>query len=239
MTTLHWLNPDDDDAPFPAVERALREPDGLLAAGGGLSPRRLLRAYRHGIFPWYGPGQPILWWSPDPRTVLIPEQLHIGRSLQKTLRKGEYEVRYDTAFDAVITACAAPRADGHGTWLTDEMVAAYRELHRLGHAHSAESWYRGELAGGLYGVAIGKVFFGESMFTRRSDASKVAFARLVARLRERGYTLIDCQVASAHLARFGAVAMPRRHFIDALRHGCALPGEIGPWHAAATERRHA
>lgn len=236
---MYWLEPHNDDAPFPDVEHALREPDGLLAAGGDLSPRRLLNAYRHGIFPWYSAGQPILWWSPDPRTVLYPGELHVSRSLRKTLRKGEYEVRYDTAFDEVIRHCAAPRGDGRGTWLTEEMVGAYCLLHRLGHAHSAEAWYNGELVGGLYGVAIGGVFFGESMFAHRPDASKVAFADLVMRLNEAGYGLIDCQVASAHLARFGAVSIPRRRFIEELRAACASPVQTAPWQASVCERRHA
>lgn len=236
---MYWLEPHNHDAPFPDVEHALREPDGLLAAGGDLSPRRLLNAYRHGIFPWYSAGQPILWWSPDPRSVLYPGELHVSRSLRKTLRKGEYEVRYDTAFDEVIRHCAEPRGDGRGTWLTEEMAGAYCLLHRLGHAHSAETWYKGELVGGLYGVAIGGVFFGESMFARRPDASKVAFVHLVMRLKEAGYGLIDCQVASAHLARFGAVSIPRRRFIEELRAACVSPVPVAPWRASVCERRHA
>lgn len=236
---MYWLEPHNDNVPFPDVEHALREPDGLLAAGGDLSPRRLLSAYRHGIFPWYSAGQPILWWSPDPRTVLYPDELHVSRSLRKTLRKGEYEVRYDTAFNEVIRSCAAPRGDGQGTWLTEEMVEAYCLLHRLGHAHSAEAWCKGELVGGLYGVAIGGVFFGESMFAHRPDASKVAFVHLVMRLKEAGYGLIDCQVASAHLARFGAVSIPRQRFIQELHAAWASPVQAAPWQVIVYERRHA
>src|SRR3569833_556584 len=168
---MFWLDPHDDGALFPDVERALREPDGLLAAGGDLSHRRLMNAYRHGIFPWYSAGQPILWRPPDPRAGLYPERLHVSRRLRKTLRKGEYEVRFDSAFRDVVTQCAQPRGDGLGTWLTEEMIEAYCVLHRLGYAHSAESWHDGKLVGGLYGIAIGMVFFGESMFARRSDAS--------------------------------------------------------------------
>lgn len=236
---MFWLDPHDDGAPFPDVERALREPDGLLAAGGDLSPRRLLNAYRRGIFPWYNAGQPILWWSPDPRAVLYPERLHVSRSLRKTLRKGEYEVRFDSAFREVVTQCAQPRGDGLGTWLTEEMIEAYCVLHRLGHAHSAESWHDGKLVGGLYGIAIGKVFFGESMFARRSDASKVAFVHLVTQLKEAGCRLIDCQIASAHLAHFGAESIPRRRFIEELREACAQPVHAAPWNATGLERRHA
>lgn len=236
---LHWLDPNNDDAPFPDVDRALREPDGLLAAGGTLAPQRLLRAYRHGIFPWYSAGQPILWWSPDPRAILYPEYLHVSRSLRKTLRKNPYDVSFDTAFRDVITECAKPRNDGRGTWLTPEMINAYCELHRLGHAHSVEAWQEGELAGGLYGIAIGKAFFGESMFARRTDASKVAFVHLVTRLQEWGYRLIDCQIASAHLSQFGAVSVPRRLFIEELARACGEMAVAGPWTPPAAERCHA
>ena len=240
MIKLHWLDSNNDDEPFPEVESALREPDGLLAAGGSLSPQRLLKAYRHGVFPWYSMGQPILWWSPNPRAVLYPEQLHISRSLQKTLRKNEYTVAFDTAFSEVISQCAQPRNDSRGTWLTVDMIAAYRELHRLGYAHSAETWHRGELVGGVYGVAIGKVFFGESMFTRRTDASKIAFVHLVTALRSWGYRLIDCQVTSAHLIQFGAVLISRRRFIDELARASAETIQLGHWGTiSAAERHHA
>lgn len=225
------LDPRDPEAPFPPVEAALREPEGLLAIGGDLHPRRLLRAYRAGIFPWYGEGQPILWWSPDPRAVLLPERVHVSRSLRRTLRRGLFRVTVDRAFDAVIEACATvPRPGQDGTWITPEMAAAYRRLHRLGHAHSVEAWTRdGGLAGGLYGVAIGRVFFGESMFSRRSDASKVALVALCRMLVAWGYGLVDCQVRSPHLERMGAVLVPRRRFVAALDRLCPLPPAPGAW----------
>ena len=224
-----WLNPDDPQAPFPPVELALREPDGLLAIGGGLEPARLLNAYRHGIFPWYSEGQPILWWSPDPRLVLFPERLHISRSLRKTLRRGQFRITLDHAFPEVIRACAAPRADGEGTWITPAMQAAYIRLHELGHAHSAEAWLQGELVGGLYGVAIGRMFFGESMFSRVSDASKAAFVHLVRQLAAWGFGPIDCQVHTAHLARLGAEAIPRADFIEYLNDYCERPAVSASW----------
>ena len=176
---IPWLG---TDLAFPPVESALAEPNGLLAVGGDLSPRRLLAAYRRGIFPWYSEGDPILWWCPDPRMVLVPGELRVTRSLAKTLRNKTYQVRFDTAFDDVMRGCAAPRPDQPGTWITAEMRAAYGRLHELGYAHSVETWIDGRLAGGLYGVAIGRVFFGESMFTRVRDASKIAFVHLVRRL---------------------------------------------------------
>lgn len=227
---LPWLDPQNDDQPFPPLDRALTEPDGLLAAGGNLSPRRLLRAYRMGIFPWYSPGQPILWWSPDPRLVLFPEQINITRSLRKTLKKQPFTVTADTAFAAVIAACAAPRADQDaGTWITPQMHRAYCRLHRLGHAHSIEVWHAGALVGGLYGVAIGQIFFGESMFSTLSDASKTALAGLALQWRRWGCALIDCQVHTEHLARMGAVNIPRTDFMRLLERYCALPGPEGTW----------
>ncbi len=226
---LPWIDTDDPLAPFPDARKALREPDGLLAFGGDLSPQRLLRAYRHGIFPWYGPGQPILWWSPDPRAVLFPERLHVSRSLRRTLRRGRFRVSFDRAFDAVTGACAEPRAGQDGTWITPEMRAAYGRLHRLGAAHSVEVWYGDELAGGLYGVAIGRVFFGESMFSRRSDASKVALVHLAHTLRVWGYGLIDAQIRSAHLERLGVEAVPRGRFLELLDRWCEQPGHPPPW----------
>ncbi|MCC8999490.1 MAG: leucyl/phenylalanyl-tRNA--protein transferase [Candidatus Contendobacter sp.] len=226
---LPWLDPRDDSQPFPPPDRALTEPDGLLAAGGNLSPRRLLRAYRLGIFPWYSPGQPILWWSPDPRLVLFPESVNLSRSLRKTLRKGLFTVTADTAFAAVIAACAAPRGEDPGTWITPEMNRAYIRLHQLGHAHSFESWHEGELVGGLYGVAVGRVFYGESMFSIMSDASKVALAALAAQLWRWQFTLIDCQVHTEHLTRMGAVEIPRATFIQLLERYCILPGRDGLW----------
>ena len=226
---LRWLDPDDAEAPFPDVECALKEPDGLLAIGGDLSPLRLLRAYRQGIFPWYSNDQPILWWSPDPRSVLRPERLKVSRSLRRTLKRNIFTVTADSAFRRVIENCAEPRGVGVGTWLTRDMIEAYCLLHTMGYAHSVEAWHRGELAGGLYGLALGKVFFGESMFTRRSDASKVAFVRLVEHLRKWGYILIDCQVASAHLNSLGAEAVPRREFIAQLNRYCDLPTPWRSW----------
>ena len=225
---LRWLDPYDIEATFPDVEHALKEPDGLLAIGGDLSPGRLLRAYRHGIFPWYSDDQPILWWSPDPRTVLYPEHLKVSRSLRRTLNKKIFTVTADSSFRRVIESCAEPRTAGGGTWLTDDMIEAYCRLHTMGYAHSIETWYQGELAGGLYGLSLGKVFFGESMFSRRSDASKVAFVCLVEHLQTCGYELIDCQVASTHLSSLGAETIPRRDFIAILNRYCDMPN---PWKA--------
>jgi leucyl/phenylalanyl-tRNA--protein transferase len=226
---LPWLDPRNDDQPFPAPNRALTEPDGLLAAGGSLSPRRLLHAYRQGIFPWYSSGQPILWWSPNPRLVLFPECLNISRSLRKILRNGPFTVTADAAFETVIDACAAPRAPGEGTWITPEMRRAYCRLHRLGHAHSIETWRQGELVGGLYGVAMGRVFYGESMFSGASNASKVALAALATQLRRWNFALIDCQVRTDHLLSLGAVDIPRETFLQLLECYCPLPGREGPW----------
>jgi leucyl/phenylalanyl-tRNA--protein transferase len=226
---LPWLDPHDDSQPFPHPDRALIEPDGLLAAGGNLSPRRLLRAYRHGIFPWYSSGQPILWWSPNPRLVLLPECLQISRSLRKTLRNGPFSVTADTAFEAVITACAAPRGPSEGTWITSEMLRAYYRLHRLGHAHSVETWIQGELVGGLYGVAVGRVFYGESMFSRVSNSSKVALAALARQLHRWAFAVIDCQVRTDHLLSMGAADIPRELFLELLERFCSLPGQEGPW----------
>ena len=208
----YWIDPDNPDIYFPDVEHALQEPDGLLAVGGDLQPERLLYAYRNGIFPWYGPDQPILWWSPDPRLVLYPGQLHVSHSLAKTLRQQRFSVTFDQAFDQVIQACAAPRPGQAGTWITPEMQAAYIEMHRLGHAHSVECWQQGRLVGGLYGLAMGRVFFGESMFSHMTDASKVGFVTLVRQLERWDYRLIDCQVYTGHLERLGARMIARREF---------------------------
>lgn len=198
------------DIPFPPVETALDDPNGLLAAGGDLSPERLLSAYRQGIFPWYSEGQPILWWSPDPRAILFPERLRISRSLRKVLRKSPYSVTLDQDFPSVIQGCReAPRSQGPGTWITTEMLQAYRQLHDQGYAHSIECWQDGRLVGGLYGVAVGRVFFGESMFSLAPDASKIAFVHLA---RSGQYRLIDCQQPSEHLSRLGAECIPRREF---------------------------
>jgi len=235
------LPPDTDDLRFPPVH--LASPEGLLAAGGDLCSERLLEAYRHGIFPWYSDGQPILWWSPDPRVVLYPGNLHVSRSLRKTLRTGCFRLSLDVAFRKVMTACAERRADMPDenpthTWITHEMVEAYVRLHEQGHAHSVEVWAgdgpEQALVGGLYGVALGGAFFGESMFSRRSDASKAALVWLTRQLSAWGFRFIDCQLPTAHLFSMGATEIPRRRFIDELRVAVALPGHIGrvsrsPW----------
>lgn len=222
---LRRLRPEDPPEAFPDPRLALREPDGLLAVGGDLSPARLLYAYRHGIFPWYDADLPILWWSPDPRAVILPHGEHVSRSLRKRLKRDDYAIRYDTAFEAVMRECAAPRAkqpEG-GTWINADMLAAYNRLHALGHAHSVEVWRDAALIGGLYGVSVGRVFFGESMFSRATDASKLALVHLAHRLWDRGYALLDCQVFSEHLATLGAVSMPRPEFLAALSVHCSAP----------------
>jgi len=226
---LYLLDPRNPQAPFPDVEMAEREPDGLLAVGGDLTATRLINAYRRGIFPWFGDGDPILWWSPNPRTALFPEQLRISRSLYKTLRKGRFSATMDRDFDSVIQACAMPRGRDVGTWLVPDMIAAYRRLHGHGFAHSVEVWQDGILAGGLYGVAIGRVFFGESMFTRVSNASKVALVHLCRTLSDRGFRLIDCQVHTGHLIRMGAEQIPREDFIRLLDRWCPLADWRGSW----------
>jgi leucyl/phenylalanyl-tRNA--protein transferase len=223
---IPWLR---DDAPFPPVSKALRSPNGLLCAGGDLSPERIVDAYAHGIFPWFSEGDPILWWSPDPRMVLFPEELRVSRSLRKAAARGAYQVRCDTAFREVMEACAEPRANQSGTWIVPEMVAAYTALHERGLAHSVEAWRGGELVGGLYGVALGKVFFGESMFARATDASKVALVHLVERLRGRDYRLIDCQQATPHLASLGAREIPRAAFAQVLRESIQYPPSGESW----------
>jgi len=210
---IHWLSASDAPEAFPPVERALADPPGLLAAGGDLAPARLLAAYRNGIFPWYSPGQPVLWWSPDPREVLPVEALHVSRSLARTLRRAHFDVSIDTDFAAVIDACAAPRARSPGTWITPEMRTAYLRLHALGAAHSVEVRRGTELVGGVYGVAVGRAFSGESMFSRATDASKVALVALAEWCRGRGHALIDCQLPSAHLRSLGSRPMPRAEFL--------------------------
>ncbi len=205
---------------FPDPNLALTEPDGLLAIGGDLSSERLLSAYQQGVFPWFSDDQPILWWSPDPRCVVYPQQLNISRSMKKVLRKGEYKITYDRAFEQVIRECAAPRDNQPNTWITEEMLQAYSELHRKGAAHSVECWHQGELVGGLYGVAIGQVFFGESMFSHRNNASKAAFITLTQQLIEWGYQLIDCQLHSDHLESLGAVMITRSRFLKLLDIHC-------------------
>ena len=215
---IPWLT---DDTPFPSVERALRSPNGLLAAGGDLSVPRLLAAYRSGIFPWFNPGEPVLWWCPDPRMVLIPGELKVSRSLAKMLRNGRFEARSDTAFEQVMRGCAAPRAKnytGHpGTWIGEDMIKAYCMLHQQGHAHSIETWLDGKLVGGLYGISIGRMFYGESMFSEVSNASKVALAQLARQLERWGFGMIDCQMSTPHLASLGAREIPRSEFIARLQ----------------------
>jgi leucyl/phenylalanyl-tRNA--protein transferase len=223
---IPWLN---RDTPFPPLEFALEQPNGLLAVGGDLSPERLLNAYRRGIFPWYSDGDPILWWSPDPRMVLLPVELRVTRSLDKVLRNRPYEVRFDTAFGDVMSACAEPRPDQPGTWITADIRAAYERLHALGHAHSIETWIDGRLAGGLYGVAIGRMFYGESMFARVRDASKIAFVHLVRHLGARGFGMIDCQMHTDHLASLGAREIPRDDFLLRLRELIDYPEPPGRW----------
>lgn len=227
---IPWLPP---EPLFPPVELALAEPNGLLAAGGDLSPERILAAYRCGIFPWFSAGEPILWWSPDPRMVLFPTELRISRSLDKVLRNKPYEVTLDTAFAQVIGACArTPREGQHGTWITVEMQAAYGQLHELGYGHSVEVWMDGKLAGGLYGMALGKAFYGESMFSWRTDASKIALAHLCMQLKRQGFGIIDCQMETTHLASLGARPIPRSDFI-ALLGRLALADCPGQWEADA------
>ncbi|MDA1107660.1 MAG: leucyl/phenylalanyl-tRNA--protein transferase [Proteobacteria bacterium] len=271
MNNPYWIKAHDTG--FPDVELALRDPDGLLAVGGDLTPQRLIEAYRNGIFPWYSAGQPVLWWSPDPRTVLLPERFRISRSLRKLLLQTQfdfaprdmkslgrpkgrvallpfgnpkalcpqqaaghelkYRVTFDTCFSEVVQACAAPRKDDAGTWITPEMVAAYSALHHLGHAHSVEVWHGDDMVGGLYGVALGSMFFAESMFSRRANTSKVALAHLVACLREWNYALVDCQMHTAHLASLGAEDLPRREFIRLLQLWRDIPPAANAWHAPA------
>jgi len=214
---------------FPAVETALADPNGLLAMGGDLSVERLLDAYRHGIFPWFNSGEPILWWSPDPRMVLVPGEVRVTRSLAKRIRNAGFEVRADTAFADVMRACAAPRAGASGTWISPAIVAAYTRLFDAGYAHSVETWHDGRLVGGLYGVAIGRMFYGESMFSRESDASKVALVRLAQQLQRWGFGLIDCQMETPHLASLGARTLPRTVFTARLAELVNLPHRPGPW----------
>ncbi|MBO0367462.1 leucyl/phenylalanyl-tRNA--protein transferase [Pseudomonas putida] len=221
---LTWLT--RDSLTFPPLTKALQEPNGLLAAGGDLSPERLVQAYRHGCFPWFQDGQPILWWSPDPRTVLFPDELHVSRSLAKLIRQQRYQVSFDTDFETVIAACAAPRDYADGTWITDPMRAAYCELHRRGFAHSVEVRENGELVGGLYGLAMGRLFFGESMFSRADNASKVGFVTLVEHLRAAGFVLIDCQMPTNHLHSLGARAISRESFAEHLARHLDQPVEV-------------
>jgi len=227
---IPWL---DGDVPFPPLESARKEPNGLLAVGGDLSPRRLLEAYRRGIFPWFSEGDPILWWSPDPRMVLFPDEVKVSRSLAKALRNRRYEIRFDHDFEGVIRACSAPRDEQPGTWITPEMRGAYLKLHQLGYAHCVETWMDGELAGGLYGVAIGAAFFGESMFARVRDASKIALVHLARKLQADGFGMIDCQMRTGHLASLGAREIPRTRFSRKLRELVDYDRPPGSWRSGA------
>jgi leucyl/phenylalanyl-tRNA--protein transferase len=232
---LRVLGENDD---FPPIEDAQTEPNGLLAIGGELTPERLLSAYAHGVFPWFDDDNgPVLWWSPDPRAVLRPAELHVSKSLRKRLRRQEYRLSMDTCFTEVLAACAEPRTDSEGTgtsntsgtWITAEMRMAYIELHRRGFAHSVEAWYQETLVGGLYGVSLGRMFFGESMFSRRDDASKVALVGLATQLEAWEFTLIDCQMLNPHLERLGVYEIPRSEFAERLQANAGLDARPGPW----------
>jgi leucyl/phenylalanyl-tRNA--protein transferase len=226
---IPWLTPEDPPDAFPPVSEALRDPDGLLCAGGDLGQPRLLEAYRRGIFPWFSDGQPILWWSPDPRAVLFPREFKVSRSLAKTLRNRGFETTIDRSFDRVMRLCADSDLRPEGTWISPQMRDAYQNLHAAGYAHSVEAWVDGRLAGGLYGVALGRVFFGESMFSLERDASKVALKRLVDTALERGIDLIDCQVSSPHLASLGARDIPRSEFVALLAQAIADLRPVVDW----------
>jgi leucyl/phenylalanyl-tRNA--protein transferase len=223
---IPWLEPDDE---LPPVERALREPNGLLAAGGDLSPERLLDAYRRGVFPWFGEDDPLLWWSPDPRMVLFVREVHVSRSLRRVIRSRRFRVTADVAFGEVIAGCGAPAVDRESTWITPAMEKAYQRLASLGLAHSVEAWAGSELAGGLYGVAIGRMFYGESMFSRQRDASKVVLVHLGRQLERWGFELIDCQMSTPHLASLGAREIPRSQFVERLQRLIAEPPIPSPW----------
>jgi len=226
---LHWLDPRNPRQPFPPASQAMRDPNGLLAIGGDLSATRLLSAYAQGIFPWYNPDEPILWWCPDPRAVLFPAELHVSRSLARRLRRNDYAITLNRAFPAVLEACSGPRARGRGTWLGPEMKQAYQDLHERGHAQSVEVWQGRELAGGLYGVSLGRAFYGESMFSRIDDGSKIALYYLCRQLRAWDFELMDCQISSPHLATLGAVEIPREQFLGRLRAAVAQPAPTGRW----------
>jgi leucyl/phenylalanyl-tRNA--protein transferase len=233
---ISWLGT-SADSPFPPVEQATSH--GLLAAGGDLSLTRLLNAYRQGIFPWFNAYDPILWWSPNPRMVFQTDNLHISKSLKKALRQKPFHITFDQDFKAVMQACAAPRqakipAEQHETWIHNEMIAAYTELHQAGYAHSVECWQDDQLVGGIYGVSIGKMFFGESMFSYQTNASKIALVALARQLRLWEYPLIDCQVFSDHLSRLGAMTLPRESFVQQVQKLCSLPGQSGSWQTIAS-----
>ena len=217
---LYWVTDNIIADTFPPVNSALRDPDGLLAIGGDLTVERLLDAYSKGIFPWYSQGQPVLWWSPDPRCVLVPEEIHISRSLSKTIRKNSFNVTFNTAFHDVIKKCAQPRKGNPDTWITNEIIHAYSELNDIGHILSVECWHNDLLVGGLYGVILGQIYFGESMFSHMPNASKVALAHLTTELKNRNFRLIDCQIFSKHLQSLGAKPIPRNLFINTLKHYC-------------------
>jgi leucyl/phenylalanyl-tRNA--protein transferase len=229
MPAIVWLTAEDAPDCFPSVERALREPDGLLAAGGDLSPERLLAAYRRSIFPWYSPGQPILWWSPDPRAVLDPREFKRSRSLDKSIRNRGFETRLDSQFESVMRACGSSAIRPQGTWISPAMIAAYTRLHAAGYAHSVETWRDGQLVGGLYGVAFGRIFCGESMFSLERDASKVALQRLCEVLIARDYTLIDCQMTTPHLLSLGARTVPRAEYLACLATSGGPPDHAARW----------
>jgi leucyl/phenylalanyl-tRNA--protein transferase len=226
---ITWISSDDPPEAFPDIDRAFDAPDGLLAAGGDLSEARLLYAYRHGIFPWFNEGQPILWWSPDPRCVIVPRELHVSRRLRRSLRRSDFNVRFNTDFDAVVTACAGDRPGQDGTWITPEMHTAYRGLNAAGWAHSIEIWRDETLVGGLYGLAIGAVFFGESMFSRVNDASKAAMLALCSIIDAQGFALLDCQVESPHLMNMGAELITRHRFADILERHCSPADPFAGW----------
>ncbi len=229
MRRPYWIPQNASPYDFPPLEQALEHPDGLLAVGGDLTSNRLLAAYHLGIFPWYSDNEPILWWSPAQRMVLFPEALKVSRSLRKTIRKGQFTVTLDRNFPQVIKECAGPRSYEHGTWITSNMQNAYCQLHDYGFAHSCEAWHEGRLVGGLYGIALGKIFFGESMFSRMSDASKVAFTHFVWQLQQWGYELIDCQIHTPHLESLGAELISRQDYRAVLNTLCEKQGNKGMW----------
>jgi len=230
MTSIIWLDETNPETSFPSPDRALSEPNGLLALGGDLSTARLLNAYQQGIFPWYEVGQPILWWSPDPRAVLFLDEFKLHRSLRKKIRQTNYQITFDQNFEAVINSCAAPRGHTNETWITPEMQSAYTQLHGLGYAHSVEVWNKnGQLVGGLYGVALGQIFFGESMFSRERDTSKIALATLACHLESWGFPLIDCQQDTRHMSMMGARVIKRADFTSLLKNYCLRPPQIQGW----------
>ncbi len=227
MSLIPWL---DETFEFPDIKGALDDPNGLLAAGGDLNPLRLLNAYRNGIFPWFDDHQPILWWSPDPRAVILPEHIHISRSLAKHIRRDDFRISFDEAFSDVVQACAAPRSYSDGTWITDEMHAAYCEIHRMGYAHSLEVWQQDSLIGGLYGISLGKLFFGESMFSNTTNGSKIALVALAKQLQSWQFPLIDCQIPNPHLSSMGAIEISRADFTKYLNNFAGLVHPTGQWH---------